>query len=45
MDPLVSEFQKTYGAQGFAVVGVSMDESGDLVDKLKPLECGEATRG
>ena len=23
-----SEFQKIYGAQGFAVVGVSMDESG-----------------
>ena len=26
--PWFSEFQKAYGAQGFAVVGVSMDESG-----------------
>src|SRR2546422_3512899 len=26
--PWFSEFQKTYGAQGFAVIGVSMDESG-----------------
>jgi cytochrome c biogenesis protein CcmG/thiol:disulfide interchange protein DsbE len=26
--PWFSEFQKTYGAQGLAVVGVSMDESG-----------------
>src|SRR5881628_3498486 len=26
--PWFSEFQRTYGAQGFAVVGVSMDEGG-----------------
>src|ERR1041385_1363552 len=26
--PWFSEFQKAYGTQGFAVVGVSMDESG-----------------
>jgi len=32
--PWFSEFQKTYGAQGFAVVGVSMDEEGWKV--LKP---------
>jgi peroxiredoxin len=31
--PWFSEFQKTYGAQGFAVVGVSMDESGWSVVK------------
>ena len=32
--PWFSEFQKTYGAKGFAVVGVSMDEDGWKV--LKP---------
>lgn len=32
--PWFSEFQKTYGPQGFAVVGVSMDEGGWKV--LKP---------
>lgn len=32
--PWFSEFQKTYGPQGFAVVGVSMDEEGWKV--LKP---------
>ena len=32
--PWFSEFQRTYGAQGFAVVGVSMDEGGWRV--LKP---------
>jgi peroxiredoxin len=31
--PWFSEFQKTYGAQGFAVVGVSMDERGWAVVK------------
>jgi cytochrome c biogenesis protein CcmG/thiol:disulfide interchange protein DsbE len=31
--PWFSEFQKAYGAQGFAVVGVSMDESGWTVVK------------
>ena len=32
--PWFSEFQKTYGPRGFAVVGVSMDEGGSAV--LKP---------
>ena len=32
-DPWFSEFQKAYGAQGFAVVGVSMDERGWTVVK------------
>jgi peroxiredoxin len=32
--PWFSEFQRTYGAQGFAVIGVSMDEGGWRV--LKP---------
>jgi thiol-disulfide isomerase/thioredoxin len=32
--PWFSEFEKTYGAQGLAVVGVSMDEEGWKV--LKP---------
>ena len=32
--PWFSEFQKTYGAKGFVVVGVSMDEGGWHV--LKP---------
>ena len=31
--PWFSEFQKAYGAQGFVVVGVSMDESGWTVVK------------
>jgi cytochrome c biogenesis protein CcmG/thiol:disulfide interchange protein DsbE len=31
--PWFSQFQKAYGAQGFAVVGVSMDESGWTVVK------------
>ena len=31
--PWFSEFQRTYGAQGLAVVGVSMDEGGWMIDR------------